>query len=232
MGNRGTIAQLANAGSLGRVDSEYGDTYVFDTRHVRSGETLSLGAEVDFILLRGEVRDLFVVPPPGQRGVDAPAAPPPKVYYRKIPGDPVLTYYRRAMTKRWADFRGRARRKEYYSVLLGALIALVLANVIDETLARTLNLGQRLFGWLPQDADADGVAEPVVLYLMTVIVATVHGIAVVSATIRRLHDAGKNWGDLWILLIPYVGVFFMLAQSLQDSQQAENKYGPSPKYRS
>ncbi len=231
MGNRGTIVELARAGSPGRIDGAYGESFAYDPKSVRNGEALREGAEVDFIVLRGEVRDLFVIPAPDQRGAEAPAAPPPKIYYRKIPGEPVVTYYKRAMTKRWADFRGRARRKEYYSLLLCATVALVLANIMDEFLASTINPGLRLFGWLPQDLDQDGVLEPVVLYITTLLVGTVHGIAIASATIRRLHDAGHSWSAIWIVLIPYVGLFFLLAQTLQDTQSEENTYGPSPKYK-
>lgn len=231
MGYRGTIEQLASGAAPGRIRAEYDETFPYEARQVRAGETLREGAPVDFIVLRGEVRDLFVVPPPDQRGETAPAAPMPKTYYRAIPADPVLTCYRRAMTKRWADFRGRARRKDYYSLLLCATIVLVLANIIDEALARTINPGLALFGWLPQDLDQDGTPEPVVLYAVTLLAGICHGIAIVSATVRRLHDAGHSASAMWIAVLPYVGVFFLLAQTLQDSEADDNAYGPSPKYR-
>jgi uncharacterized membrane protein YhaH (DUF805 family) len=232
MGYRGRLESLAHAGSPGRIASDDGETFTFAPDQVRGGAVLKAGDEVDFILLNGQVRDLFVVPPPEARGASAPQTDAPsKTYYRPLPAEPVFVYYKRALTKRLFDYRGRARRKEYWSLLLGALITISLALWVDEFLANTINPGRLLFGWLPEDKDLDGVAEPAILYGLTLIVSLIHFMAIAPATVRRLHDAGHSSGALWIVLLPYVGIFFLLAQTLQDSHGGENEYGPSPKYR-
>jgi uncharacterized membrane protein YhaH (DUF805 family) len=231
MGLRGKILNAASAGLPGRVEADDGETYAFEPFQARGGAALKEGAEVDFILLRGQVRDLFIVPSPEARSAPPAETAPPKTYYRPVKAEPVLTYYRRAMTTRHMfDVKGRARRKEYFSIALCSVVAIQLATGIDWALAHTINPGYLLFGWLPQVAES-GRLEPVMLYTVTLIVSLVHLMAVVPATIRRLHDAGREASALLIVFLPYIGIFFLLAQTLQDSQAEENKYGPSPKYR-
>ena len=46
---------------------------------------------------------------------------------------------------------------------------------------------------------------------------------------RRLHDTGRSAWWLLILLVPLIGVFVILFFLVQDSQEEENEYGPSPK---
>jgi uncharacterized membrane protein YhaH (DUF805 family) len=233
MGLRGRILNAAGAGQPGRVEADDGETYSFEASQVRAGTLLKAGAEADFILLRGQVRDLFIVPPEEARNAPPPAeTAPPKTYYRPIKAETVLTYYRRAMTTRhMLDVKGRARRKEYFSIALCSAVAIQLANAADWALAHTINPGYLLFGWLPQMSE-NGREEPVILFAVTLIVSLVHLMALVPATIRRLHDAGREASALLIVFLPYIGIFFLLAQTFQDSQAEENKYGPSPKYRS
>ena len=51
----------------------------------------------------------------------------------------------------------------------------------------------------------------------------------VSVSVRRLHDIGKSGTFLILYLIP-LGNIILLILFVQDSQQTDNQYGPSPKY--
>jgi len=46
--------------------------------------------------------------------------------------------------------------------------------------------------------------------------------------VRRLHDTGKSGWYVFILLIPFGGIW-MLILLFTDSQMGPNEYGPNPK---
>lgn len=60
-----------------------------------------------------------------------------------------------------------------------------------------------------------------------------YGLAVLipglAVTVRRLHDVGKSGWFFFIILIPLVGVIWLLVLFFTDSQYGPNKYGPNPK---
>ncbi|MBQ7786446.1 MAG: DUF805 domain-containing protein [Clostridia bacterium] len=102
--------------------------------------------------------------------------------------------------RKYAEFSGRARRREYwYFVLFNSIVAGVL-NIL---------LG-----------DENVVAAAYSL------ITLVPGIAVCW---RRLHDIGKS-GAWWLLhFVPLVGWIFLLVWYCRDSEPGFNDYGPSPK---
>jgi uncharacterized membrane protein YhaH (DUF805 family) len=112
--------------------------------------------------------------------------------------------------RKYAVFRGRARRREYWifevmnSVIAGALF--VLAVVLGKA-------GYPYFLSLP------------VLYLLATAIPSL------SSSVRRLHDTGRSGWWLWISGIPAIGPIVVVAFMVQDSQPGENRYGPNPKER-
>ena len=62
-----------------------------------------------------------------------------------------------------------------------------------------------------------------------VIVEIILAIPLISASVRRLHDTGKSGAYLLLNFIPF-GSLILLFFFIEDSQQAINEYGPSPKY--
>ena len=105
--------------------------------------------------------------------------------------------------KKYADFNGRARRKEYWMfILFNIVIAIVLA-VIDS-----------LLGTAP------------IIYLVYILAVFIPSI---SVGVRRLHDIGKSGWWLFISFIPLVGVIWFLALMCMDGTHGENKYGLDPK---
>lgn len=111
--------------------------------------------------------------------------------------------------KKYAVFKGRARRKEYwFFVLFNVIISFVL-TLIDGMLG-TLSV-------------ESGVGVLGVIYLLAVLLP---GIGV---SIRRLHDTGRSGWWLLIGLIPFVGAIVIFVFMLLDSTPGENQYGPNPK---
>jgi uncharacterized membrane protein YhaH (DUF805 family) len=101
--------------------------------------------------------------------------------------------------KNYANFEGRARRKEYWMfVLFNAIIGFIL-GLVDGVAFGTNELGT--FG---------------LIYNLAVLVPTI------AVAVRRMHDVGKSG---WFMLIPIYN--FILAVTEGDS--GRNEYGPDPK---
>ena len=118
-------------------------------------------------------------------------------------------YWYLTVVKNYAGFSGRARRKEYWMFLLFNMIFAFVAAIIDNVVGTASpELGYGVFYGL---------------YTMAMIIP---GIAVI---VRRLHDVGKSGWMYFIVLIPFVGVIWLLVLLLTDSDAGENQYGQNPK---
>src|SRR5580692_7007979 len=106
--------------------------------------------------------------------------------------------------RKYAVFRGRARRREYWIFeLVNSAIALALF-VLAVQLGKA---GYPYFLSLP------------FLYIVATTIPSL------SSLIRRLHDTGRSSWWFWISLIPLFGPVSMLIFTLQESQRDENRYG-------
>jgi len=111
--------------------------------------------------------------------------------------------------KKYVDFSGRARRKEYWMFTLFNIIFSIVAIVLDNILG-TANedLGYGLiYG----------------LFGLAILLPTL------AVTVRRLHDVGKSGWWIFISLIPIVGGIWLFILTLTDSQPGDNQYGANPK---
>lgn len=107
--------------------------------------------------------------------------------------------------KNYANFKGRARRSEYWFFVLFNMIASGLLTGISTASEN------RVFLILSG------------IYSLAVIIPT---LAVIW---RRLHDIGKSGASYFVALIPLVGAIILLVWLCKDSQPGDNQYGPSPK---
>ncbi|HPA11795.1 MAG TPA: DUF805 domain-containing protein [Bacteroidales bacterium] len=107
--------------------------------------------------------------------------------------------------RQYADFSGRARRKEYWMFQL--------FNVIFAF--SVFLLGSLISG---------GFFATVLhsIYLLAVLIPSL------AVTVRRLHDVGKSGGWILITLIPLIGLIWLIALLVTDSDE-ENQYGNYPK---
>ncbi|MDR2861311.1 MAG: DUF805 domain-containing protein, partial [Syntrophobacterales bacterium] len=116
--------------------------------------------------------------------------------------------------KHYADFSGRARRKEYW---MFALFSVIFA-------AAWSFLGILVFTFL--NGSNNIAAENIILIMSYLVVFTLPGMAV---AVRRLHDVGKSGWMLLVSLIPIIGGIWLFVLMLTNSQPEENRYGPNPK---
>jgi uncharacterized membrane protein YhaH (DUF805 family) len=111
--------------------------------------------------------------------------------------------------KQYADFNGRARRKEYWMFVLFNVIFLAVAVLLDNILGTAIKgVGYGLF---------------YILYALAIIIPSL------AVAVRRLHDVGKSGWMILIGLIPLIGAIWLLVLYVTDSVPGENEYGPNPK---
>ena len=120
--------------------------------------------------------------------------------------------YKSVLTKKYADFTGRARRAEYWwFVLINFVVIfslLVLTIILSGSNDSLTGLGGIIYA----------------VYALGVILPSL------AVTVRRLHDTGKSGWMLLIGLIPFVGPIILLVFYFTDGEPGANQYGPSPKY--
>ena len=105
--------------------------------------------------------------------------------------------------KNYANFKGRARRKEYWFFVLCQFLLIFIAAIIDSIL----------------------FDNPALFYSITALGLFIPSLAV---AVRRMHDIGKSGWLLLLSLIPLIGliVIFWLAS---ETKQENNQWGQPAK---
>ena len=118
-----------------------------------------------------------------------------------------MKYYLKAL-KNYANFSGRARRKEYWLFTLYNIIIFVALVFLGA-----------MVGF---PGGAEGVFVFVAFYMVGVLIPAL------AVSVRRLHDTGRSG---WWLLLYFVlfGAIVVLVFLVQDSNPASNKFGKNPK---
>lgn len=110
-----------------------------------------------------------------------------------------------AVIRKYAQFQGRARRKEFwFFTLINAFISLA-CSLIDTTLQ------------LPTLMEGYGV------------LAALYAAFAFIPTVRRLHDQNRTGWWALIMLIPIVGILVLLYFMVQNSTEGSNRFGNNPK---
>lgn len=114
---------------------------------------------------------------------------------------------------KYATFKARARRSEYWFIQLFLVVTNLAAAIIDFVL---------LEGDLERFiANGGGGIVGLVWILATIVPA-------LAVLVRRLHDTGKSGWWVLIGLVPLAGGIVLLVFTLQQSEQHENSFGPVP----
>lgn len=111
--------------------------------------------------------------------------------------------------KKPLEFRGRARRKEYWYFFAVSVVITLVLTLIDQGL-----------GWYNSNS-AIGILSGV--FSLFIILPSL------SVTVRRLHDMGRTgW---WVLLffVPVAGFFIILCFLAFNGTAGANKYGDNPR---
>jgi len=114
----------------------------------------------------------------------------------------------------YTNFKGRARRSEYWFIQLFLIATNIAVAVVD--LALMNGDVQRFI------ANGGGGIVGLIWILATIVPA-------LAVLIRRLHDTNRSGWWALIGLIPVAGAIVLLVFTVEDSNKGVNKYGASPK---
>ena len=124
-----------------------------------------------------------------------------------------MEWYIKVMRDNYANFSGRARRKEYWMYVLVQSIIMIGLMILDSILGLDFELQGISLGYG---------------YLYS-IGGIVHFIPSLAVLVRRLHDVGKSGWFYFIGLIPLIGAIWLLILFCTEGQKQDNKWGPDPK---
>jgi uncharacterized membrane protein YhaH (DUF805 family)/cold shock CspA family protein len=224
---RGKVIHFDPAQGFGFVAGDDGGQYAVAAENLRGRAALGPGDVVEFRPSGGRAYDVFVVG--GQPAVE-PAAQEdalPRVHFGRAagtvsapPAGPgprtgLWDYFLAAMTTRYADFGGRARRKEYWGFVLFffvVLIALSLAGTAIDMALGNLDSG-------------DGF--PVVTVALSTLFTLASIIPAIAVAIRRQHDIGLS-GWFYLAIVLPMGSLVLIVFALIPSQMQDNGWGPVP----
>lgn len=113
-----------------------------------------------------------------------------------------MSYYLNALTRNFANFNGRARRREYWMFVLCNVIAVIILSIISAITRLSI---------LPS------------IYSLIILLPSL------AISVRRLHDIGKSGMWIFIGLIPIVGAIWLLILTLKEGMRSDNEYGADPK---
>ena len=128
-----------------------------------------------------------------------------------------MNWYLKVVRDNYVNFKGRARRKEYWMFVLFNLIFGAIAAIIDNVIGTTFTVAlghmsqKSFYGWI---------------YMVYMLAIFLPGFAVF---VRRLHDVGKSGWWIFIGLIPIIGGIWLLVLLCTNGDASDNAYGPSPK---
>jgi uncharacterized membrane protein YhaH (DUF805 family) len=110
--------------------------------------------------------------------------------------------------KKYVDFSGRARRKEFWMFALVSVVISIILNIVDRAIGTDNASGSGLLGGL---------------YSLGVLLPTL------AVGARRLHDTDRSGWWLLLYIIPVVGWIVLIVFWAMDGTVGQNKYGLDPK---
>ena len=111
-------------------------------------------------------------------------------------------YFVDIIKKKYADFNGRARRKEYWMFALFCFLGGIVLSILS------------------------GIIRTPIISSLYSLALFVPGIAI---SVRRLHDIGRKGISLLFGLIPIAGVIILIVWFVKEGVAGENQFGPDPK---
>jgi uncharacterized membrane protein YhaH (DUF805 family) len=223
---KGEVLNYDDNAGVGQISGADGIRYNFTRADLKQLVPISRGTQVDFDFDGKQAKDIYVVQP-GQQATYTGAPPP---YAGPVEPDLGLWgYFTRTLSSNYANFSGRARRKEYWGFALFSVLVYVILGVIMAGGAAAT----------PRKADGT-TGTPGVLFWIGLGLMVIYGLATIipslGLTVRRLHDIGWPGWIVVILvilgIIPYLGIIagiLGLIIACIDTQPFANKFGPPSK---
>lgn len=134
-----------------------------------------------------------------------------------------MEWYLKVVRDNYANFNGRARRKEFWMFVLFNIIISWGLSLLDSMLG---------FSFQSEPVDVPGM-EWVSNYQSGGYLSSFYSLVVlipsIAVGVRRLHDTGKSgWNILWGLVC-CVGWIYLIYLYIQEGDKGQNEYGADPK---
>ena len=116
--------------------------------------------------------------------------------------------------RRYADFSGRSRRKEYWMFQLLVVIVYIVLSVL-------MGMGAPTVDPLTGELSGGGAMATIGMGLLAVFwLGTI--IPAIAVSVRRMHDQDRSG---WWILVPIANLIFLFI----DGTRGPNRFGPDPK---
>jgi uncharacterized membrane protein YhaH (DUF805 family) len=120
--------------------------------------------------------------------------------------------------KRYFDFSGRSRRKEYWMFVLFVVIGEIVTMILDAM----LGLGGSATSSSSYGDGGASVSFNATGGIITTVFILAMLIPLIAAAVRRAHDQDKSG---WFILIPIYNLILMFTEGTR----GPNRFGPDPK---
>ena len=113
--------------------------------------------------------------------------------------------------RRYADFSGRSRRKEFWMFQLGIFLIYIAVLILAAILG--------------------AISETLSGIVMIIFAIAMLGLIIpsIAVAVRRMHDQDKSGWMLLLGLIPLIGSIILLVFYCTEGTPGPNQYGPDPK---
>lgn len=122
----------------------------------------------------------------------------------------IMEWFLKVVKENYANFDGRARRKEYWTYTLFVMLIYFAISIVLSIIA-----------WISSTL---GGLLSIVLGLLSLAIL----IPSLAVTVRRLHDTGKPTWYLIFGFIPFVNLY-LLYLLIIEGDKGPNEFGPDPK---
>ena len=120
-----------------------------------------------------------------------------------------MNWYLKVLKEHYADFKGRARREEFWMFQLFNFLAIFVLMLV--------------FGGIAALLETPAIMFISYIYIFAIIIPSL------ALAVRRLHDVGKSGWFYFIRLIPFVGIIWLIVLYCTDSESGANNWGENPK---
>jgi len=129
------------------------------------------------------------------------------------------------ITKKYAKFRGRASRSEFWYFVLFSTIIIFLAGVLGNILGISYSIPIESVHLVKETGELvkTTIAEPI--SLLQIAFGLILFIPSIAISVRRLHDIGKSGWWYLIAFIPLLGALVLLILFILPSEDRTNRYG-------
>ncbi|THF84883.1 DUF805 domain-containing protein [Deinococcus sp. KSM4-11] len=133
--------------------------------------------------------------------------------------------YLNVIRNNYANFQGRARRREFW---MFSLINFIILTVLEIPVLVSLPA-------LSASTDGNGQTSSPLMWLMIIsgLLILLYSLFILlpslAVSVRRLHDTGKSGWWYLISFVPFIGSLAVLVLMVLDSEPGSNPWGPNPK---